>query len=229
LIFEKAYPSITASNEVLVAYRLVPDVPLPVLHARLSRFLTDVLFCYPTHQARNFFASFRQSKGTLHSSVQSYRVKFGNPFPGRFKGVAHHCVELIYLFDAFHDELKKVDEVDKISSQGSKTLSSVHSIDAETPTKLLNIPAMNMIQKTNIELVHEIQDRWIQFIFDNDVGRTSGQMDGDDQISVYGEDRTLKMENLVHDTEWIEQRKRFEILEKHIGVVRVVGKSLMPF
>ncbi|KFZ17017.1 hypothetical protein V501_01939 [Pseudogymnoascus sp. VKM F-4519 (FW-2642)] len=221
LIFEKAYPSIMASNEILAAYKLVPDAPLPVLHDRLTRFLSDVLFCYPSHQARNFFASFRQSKGILHSSVQSYRVKFGNPFPGRFKGVAHHCVDLIYLFNAFHDELKKVDEVDE--------LSSVHSTDAESARKSLDVPARNMIQKTNIELAHEIQDRWIQFIFDDDVSRTSGQLDGVDQISVYRSDRIMRIENLIHDAEWVEQRKRFEILEKHRDAMRVVARELMSF
>lgn len=225
LLFENEYPSITASKEILAAYKLGSGVPLPVLHDRLTRFLSDVFFCYPTHQARNFFTSFRQMKGILHPSVQLYKVKFGNPFPGRNKGVAHHCVELIYLFNAFHDDLKRVDEVDELFSQGSETSSSVHATGAESPTKSPDVPAM----KTNIELAHEIQDRWIRFIFDNDVSRTSGQLDGVDQILVYGKDRTFRMESLNHDAEWVEQRNRFEILEKHIEAMRAVGGSLLPF
>lgn len=236
VLFDNAYTSPTASNEILAAYQLEPELPLPRLHDRLTRFLSDVIFSYPTHRARSFLASYRQGQGILHPGVHSYRVQFGNPFPGRNKGVAHHCVELIYLFNAFYDELKKVDELDKLSFEadavhdmagyGSETPGSVNPIDAEPPRKSVDMPKENMVQKTNIELAHDIQDHWIRFIFDDDVSISSGHCNGVDKISVYGKDRILRIENLIGDAEWVHQRKRFEILEKHTESARAVGREL---
>jgi carboxylesterase type B len=44
------------------------------------------------------------------TAVQSYRVKFGNPFPGINYAKAHHCVDLIYVFDCFGETLRDVDK-----------------------------------------------------------------------------------------------------------------------
>ena len=233
-IFENEYPSSRASNEILETYRLAPGVPPPILRDRLTRFLTDVLFSYPAHCARSAFSSSRQERGIPRPSVQSYRVKFGNPFSGRNKGVAHHCVELIYLFDSFHDDLRRADKLDESSSQadgirgqGSETPGFVYQTDVETSTEMFNGSAENMMQKTNAELVHEIQDRWIRFIFDDDFRTCSESTVSTDQISVYGKDRALRIENLAHDAEWVEERKRFKLLEKHIDPMRAVGRELV--
>lgn len=36
-------------------------------------------------------------------------MRFGNPFPGPFHGVAHHCVDLIYIFDCYRGYLEQAD------------------------------------------------------------------------------------------------------------------------
>ena len=41
--------------------------------------------------------------------MQAFRIQYGNPFDIRYPVVSHHCVELIYVFDAFHDALRRVD------------------------------------------------------------------------------------------------------------------------
>jgi hypothetical protein len=235
ILFENAYPSKPAANEILAAYQLTPELPLPALQERLSRFLSDVLFSYPTHLCRNFLTSYRQRQGILHPGVYSYRVQFGNPFPGRRKGVSHHCVELIYLFNAFYDELKKVDELDLVSShartnsmagQGGENPGNINPIGAEASTKSFVVPIENVARKANMDLAHDIQDHWIRFIFDEDVRRCSGRSNGVNEISVYGKDRNLRTENLMNDDEWVQQRKRFEILEKHTEPMRDVGREL---
>ncbi|GAT25146.1 carboxylesterase [Aspergillus luchuensis] len=44
-------------------------------------------------------------------SIQHFYIEFGNPSPGPKMGCAHHGVELIYLFDAFHEQLVELDEM----------------------------------------------------------------------------------------------------------------------
>ena len=53
------------------------------------------------------------------TTAQLYRVQMGNPFPGPNYGVAHHCVDLIYLFDAFHDDLAAQDRQDAGTRKGA--------------------------------------------------------------------------------------------------------------
>ena len=68
------------------------------------------------------------------TAVQSYRVKFGNPFPGINSGKAQHCVDLIYIYDCFEEALREVDKA--------------------LPTGAV----------TNASLVERIQADWIRFI-----------------------------------------------------------------
>ncbi|KAJ5753035.1 alpha/beta-hydrolase [Penicillium odoratum] len=87
-------------------YNLQPDTPLPSLHEQILHFLSDLQFGYPVQLARDELI-----KSTARPTVvQSYRANFGNPFPGPNYQKAQHCVDLIYIYDAFAEALRAVDE-----------------------------------------------------------------------------------------------------------------------
>jgi hypothetical protein len=93
--------------------------------------------------------------------------------------------------------------------------------------EVLSDTVQNGMPKSNLDLVHDIQDRWIRFVFDDDADLRIGQIErGADQISVYGKDRVMRMESLVDGVEWQLQRKRFETLEKHIESATAFRRSL---
>lgn len=91
------------------AYKLKAAMPVASLHEHIFRFLSDIQFGYPVQEARNELMAWETSANDRSVHVHSYRVEFGNPFPGPNHGVAHHCVDLIYIYDAFHDALRAVD------------------------------------------------------------------------------------------------------------------------
>lgn len=117
-------------------------MPEAQLHEAILQFLSDMQFGNPVQLAREELMSWDLSKtkdtadGTSARStaVQSYRVKFGNPFPGINYAKAQHCVELIYIYDCFAEALRDAD----------KTL-----------------PAQAV---THASLVERIQADWIRFI-----------------------------------------------------------------
>ena len=122
-------------------YDIQPDMPLAALHDQIFHFLSDEQFGYPVHLAREELMGWDVSRRTgAHASsarrtaVQSYRVNVGNPFPGINYGKAHHCVDLIYIYDCFADALRAADQA---------------------------LPAGFV---TNASLVETMQDDWIRFI-----------------------------------------------------------------
>lgn len=101
-------------------YRIEAGASLPTLHQSLIGFTTDVTFGYSIYSAYQGLS--RQGQGNATQKIddaplstqrattaQCYSIKFGNPFPGPSHEVAHHCVDLIYIFDAFHDDLEAQD------------------------------------------------------------------------------------------------------------------------
>lgn len=127
-------------------------------------------------------------------------MKFGNPFPGPYHDVAHHCIDLIYLFDAFHEDLANLDQ------DASRT--------GETATRA-----------TNAELCRLIQDKWIDFIVTDHSIRFEIEDQEKDKTTVYGIDRSPRVESLTeYDRypEWMVQRKRFELFEKDQRAWRLV-------
>jgi hypothetical protein len=156
-MLQTACPSASISHDILNHYGLAPELPVSVLRNRILLYLTDVEFGYPVQWAREELSSHgsvstlssepraegryrRESSSPRLTSTQSYRVKFGNPFAGISHKVAHHCVDLIYIFDCFYDYLNKADR------------DTVHS-DV----------------RSNHDLVQEMQSQWIGFISDDDV------------------------------------------------------------
>jgi hypothetical protein len=139
-IFEERYTSPSLAKKVLESYGLMSEISQTQLTDRITDFLTDVTFTYPVNCARRFLAGQQPQSGNVEShqaskvyqrtTVLSYKIKFGNPFQGPCCQVAQHCIELIYLFDAFHDHMALVDE-ESLSPQ---------SIPSETwPYKVLNL------------------------------------------------------------------------------------------
>jgi carboxylesterase type B len=119
-IFQEAYSSHSAANAVLRVYGIEPWAALPALHKSLIRFITDVAFGYSifsAHQNLSIRSHGDETQKIDHTSVahkrattaQLYKIEFGNPFPGPSYEVAHHCVDLIYIFEAFHDDLEATD------------------------------------------------------------------------------------------------------------------------
>lgn len=135
-------------------YGLTASMPLASLHEPILRFLSDIQFGYPVQQAREDLMSWETSARNLPEQksasdalpiqVHSYRAEFGNPFPGPNHGIAHHCVDLIYIYDTFHDALR--------------------AIDVASPTNGIS----------NTELVNRIQTDWITFIAAPSMNETKG-------------------------------------------------------
>ena len=119
-IFERSFTIPSLADEIFKAYGFAHNMPKSQITDRILSFLTDIKFSYPVHCARKTLTTQQPSSTDVgdqptpkiyHSTtVQSYKIKFGNPFQGPNFQVAQHCVELIYLFDAFHDHLELVDQ-----------------------------------------------------------------------------------------------------------------------
>lgn len=202
------------------------------------------MLALPVYRARNSFSSYRQKHKVPQDSrnlgIESYHIEFGNPFPGKEQGVAHHCVELIYLFESFHDALEKADNgitlpycvpegaetlgTEKLSSHNSNS-GVGDSIDVEGASPQFSI--RTAYGRTNIQLCHDLQDRWIQFIVNDDNGDERQRATNVDEIVVYGKDRVARVESLTNNPKWIEKSTRFEILGKYAASMVGVRKALL--
>lgn len=147
-IFQESYSSEFEADKILHAYGMKKGISEQVLQNGLISFVTDVAFGYSIQIAHQELSMDSQQSGTLKlngtsrsikhpTTAQLYRVKFGNPFPGPNHAVAHHCVDLIYIFDAFHDCLDAQDQ--KNEDCGASV--------------------------SNSALREEMQSTWVSFIF----------------------------------------------------------------
>ncbi|KAJ5664021.1 alpha/beta-hydrolase [Penicillium longicatenatum] len=124
-------------------YGIHADMSLPELHEQIYHFMTDLQFGLPVHLARNelrncstIVQKVAKDFVARPTNTQSFRVNVGNPFPGPNYQKAQHCVDLIYIYDAFAEALRAVDE---------------------------NLPA-GVVK--NHALVESFQEDWIRFIAD---------------------------------------------------------------
>lgn len=108
-ITEHAYTSKSMVDAILEAYRLTPKGHKDELHQGLLQFMTDVKFGLPIRSAIRSLASDNRAAGENATTVQAYRIRYNNPFAGILSTLAHHCVELLYIFDAFYEDLAKAD------------------------------------------------------------------------------------------------------------------------
>lgn len=185
------------------------------------------MFGLPLFKARKFFASTQHADEFFHpTTVQSYKVKFGNPWPGPSKDVSHHCVEIIYLFDAFHDDLVKIDNIEQaltgqLTPPGSPPPSSasLNKIEGSSAQASVQQPASELTttkKRSNIALSKDIQKQWIHFITKKvDMSDSKSQVDLQDQITVYDVDRQVRIESLSRDEKWVQEATRFEVLARY--------------
>ncbi|CAI7638575.1 unnamed protein product [Penicillium glandicola] len=128
-------------DELYQVYSLTDKMALADLQEQIFQFLSDIQFGYPVQTARDELMGWELStqKSTSDTSarptaVQSYRASVGNPFPGINHEKAHHCVDLLYIYDCFADAMRAVDET---------------------------LPAEAV---TNAALVDRVQADWVRFI-----------------------------------------------------------------
>jgi carboxylesterase type B len=199
-IFHTTYPSPAAAFEVLSAYFPNSETTAPdELLRSLSCFVSDAMFGLPASRAAKFL---RLEGGDRRTTVKEYSTQFGNPFPGPSFGVAHHCVDLIYAFDAFHDFLADADKKEAAGENGAYKA-----------------------KKTNVDLTLQLQKDWIEFITKDSRGEENGKQS--ETIKVYGHDRAVREES-SDAKQWVEQRKRFEVLAKEPACANVaLGKMIM--
>lgn len=142
VLLEASVSSKDFLDDFYQVYSLQHQMAVTDLHEQISQFLSDIQFGYPVQNAREELMEWELStqktaSGTTNArptAVQSYRMSVGNPFPGINHEKAHHCVDLIYIYDCFADAMRAVDE----------------ALPAETTT--------------NAALVARIQADWIRFI-----------------------------------------------------------------
>ncbi|OJK04325.1 hypothetical protein ASPACDRAFT_21436 [Aspergillus aculeatus ATCC 16872] len=129
-------------NAFFAAYHLRPGMSKDSLHEQVYRFLSDIQFGYPVQSCREElmdwenpgYSGLDEEPSPRPTQVQSFRMAVGNPFPGLNHGKAHHCVDLIYIYDCFDEALRKAD---KLLSSGT-------------------VP--------NASLVDRVQTDWVNFI-----------------------------------------------------------------
>lgn len=179
----------SAVGDILAAYEITPAASLPDFHQRLHRFVTDCQFGYPVHAAREEFratsADLVDGSPTFPTSVRAFLVKFGNPFPGPNYSVAHHCVDLLYIYDCFYLDMAETDRVENSTKPRPAGWAS------------------------NATLISTVQGDWINFIVNDSVDGS------EDTATVYEVDRHVYHKDMGKDDEWLARVSRFLLLGKH--------------
>ncbi|KAH6662123.1 putative carboxylesterase [Halenospora varia] len=104
-------------NKMLDLYGVTSETSLDGLKSGLYRFLTEVQFGLPTFKAYEYFATnnHKGKGGACETTARRYKVNAGNPFSGgpgdNLHGIAHHCVDLIYIFNAFPGQIIQADRL----------------------------------------------------------------------------------------------------------------------
>lgn len=87
------------------------------LQDQIYQFLSDIQFGYPVQRSREELMSWqsledydKDSPAPRATRVHSFRMSVGNPFPGVNNEKAHHCIDLIYIYDCFAEALRAADE-----------------------------------------------------------------------------------------------------------------------
>ena len=251
-IIRAAYPSSSAANDVLHAYGVTRNILLTDLREIVVRIVGDVMFGSAISRACEVFSSSpkschdnltasRSTKQCRPTRVHRYKIKFGNPFLGLSQNVSHHCVDLIFLFDVFHDDLVKIDHVESMADQLSPPLSSSSSTASlDLPKELSDGKRSSVTRgstsidhqvevkkaKTNVTLGKEMQKHWIDFITEENLQVGNPGLSNEDSITIYDVDRTIREESLAHNKEWAEQKRRFEVLMRHPEAAKRVSDRL---
>ncbi|CAK7217090.1 hypothetical protein SCUCBS95973_003033 [Sporothrix curviconia] len=221
--FEAACGNAALCAELLQSYGLTSSATSEELKQGLMMLMSDAMFEVPFHVTGKALRD-QQQVGAI-GQIQAFHVKTGNPFPGPFEGVAHHCVELIYLFEAFHDafveadngnarpytdpseEFLKVQKVTEVNGTITPPKVQDETLVAVTADKVGTTDAI-AYKRTNIELSHAMQDFWLDFITTDDWVAPGGP----ESVFVFGKDRGSEMENTADNPDWQKRRQRWDLL-----------------
>lgn len=220
--FTFCYPDPTAAEKILRAYN-IQATPEEGYFEGAAQFISDVTTVYPVHRAGDNLKRHRSQLATFRGidltklGIQTYHFEFGIPFIGPNHGVAHHGVDLIYMFDAFHDALIGVD----------KGLRTGYAEPGEEAPEQIQSLGVNGEQhaRSNIELSRDLQHDLIQFMVEDVQALEQGM--AADQIRAYGHQRIARTESWSTSQSWISRRERYDLLEKNLECSVTVAKMLV--
>lgn len=232
-IFDTACADANLRARLLQEYGLTPSTDKGALRHGLAALLTDIMFGVPANLARDTLrienANTSVGAGATIGHVQSFHVHTGNPFPGPSAGVAHHCVELIYLFDAFHSELAAADKGKArgyVNPGDEPTVATTAATSLASPVDSAGTTA----KRTNVELSRTIQDVWLDFIVRDgwtpDRVAMPGQKLPADPVLVFGTDRGSTVESMADDAAWQRRRGRWRLLADNPDAVVSIHQAL---
>lgn len=225
-LFTSSYPSEAAAEEVLQAYGISPTSSDEELFEAFSQFISDATMIHKIYRANEFFKAHRGKQALLRGQdakrvgIQYYHFEFGNPFSGSMQGIAHHGVDMVYAFGAFHDALKKADQG---ISEGYVEPDPAHA-EANVGEPSMNTENTGY-RKSNIDLSYELQDRLIQFVVE-DCQETDRRAYADD-IVTFCSDRSVRAESWSSGEKWISKRKKLEVLDRDFGSMITATRRLV--
>ncbi|KAF7557995.1 hypothetical protein G7Z17_g287 [Cylindrodendrum hubeiense] len=212
-IFTQTYADPIARSEIMRAYGLTESSSEEILSRGLYKFLNDSMFEISVDLARTSFRNRRRVTGHAEvKSVHSFFVEFGNPFPGSGQGVSHHCVEMIYLFEAFHDALALADQgILEPYKELANAVSDIKREFASTDSDSEITPRSETGNKrTHLELSRALQDHWLDFIVLDEFSPESSV----DDITVFGKDLGTRVESLDGQP-WQQKRERWGLVARN--------------
>lgn len=225
-LFTSSYASEAAAEEVLQAYGISPTSSAEKLFEAFSEFISDATMMHKIYRANEFFKAHRGKQALLRGQhakrvgVQYHHFEFGNPFSGPMQGIAHHGVDMVYAFGAFHDALEKADQG---VSEGYVEPGQVHA-EPNVAGPSMNSRA-GEYHKSNVDLSYELQDRLIQFVVE-DCQDTDERAYADD-IVTFCHDRSVCVESWSSGQKWSSKRKKLEVLDKDLESLITATQKLI--
>lgn len=233
-LFTSSYTSEAAAENVLQAYNILPTSSQTELFEAFAQFISDATIVHKVHRTGEFFKTHRRKQaflsgqGTNRVGVQCYYIEFGNPFPGPSQGIAHHGVELVYAFGNFHDALEKADSgISEGYIEPKQELAEAAVSKAPPSAEMTEVAHNGAVEyiKSNIDLSHELQDKFIQFVTE-DCQDTDKRADSN-EITTYSCNRSVRVESWLSCEKWRTRKKRYNALEKDLDAVLVATRRLV--
>ncbi|KAJ5420383.1 hypothetical protein N7465_002902 [Penicillium sp. CMV-2018d] len=225
-LLTSSYSSKAAAEEVLRTYNILPTSSDEELLASFSQFMSDSTMMHKVYRGYEFFKARRMKQALLrgqnprHVGVQYTHFEIGNPFRGLLQGIAHHGVELIYAFGNFYHALEKADQG---ISQGYVDPNQTH-VEATVDEPSMDAEA-SKYNKSNLDLSHEIQDRWIRFVVE-DCQETDQHANADD-ITTFCSDRSVRAESWTSGEKWMAKKKQLEVLDRDFDSMTSATQKLV--
>ncbi|PTB72128.1 alpha/beta-hydrolase [Trichoderma longibrachiatum ATCC 18648] len=221
------FPLEAAAENVLRAYNILPTTSADELFEGFVQYISDATMCLRVHRAGSFLKAHREQQALLYGKdqkrvgVQYCHFEFGNPFLGPSDGIAHHGVELIYLFGTFREALEKADQ----GVLEGYIDPSQEAADVAPPPQASPSARGMKYSKSNIDLSNELQDKLIQFIVEDN--EETAERANADEITTFCPDRSTRVENWTSTEKWRAREKRYEILEEDMGSMLAATRKLV--